>query len=237
MNYKDITEEIISYKDPERAKSSEWFFKTKKGQYGAGDKFLGLRVPLQRSIAKKYFKELDFYEVEELQKSKYHEFRLIAVFILVYKYQRVKTDEEKKEIFDFYIKNRKYVNNWDIVDSSAGHIVGEYLKDKEDRSVLYELAESEVLWDNRIAIIANWNLVKDNQFEDLINLSVKLLNHPHDLMHKAIGWMLREMGKKDEKELINFLDKHATKMPRTMLRYSIEKFDEPTRQNYLKDLI
>lgn len=225
-----IQEELESYVDPMKREYLPRFFKTGKGQYGEGDKFLGVIVPNTRLVAKKH-KAASLEVMEALLQSEWHECRLCALLMLVERFK--KSDEaERKRIFDFYLSQTHRVNNWDLVDLSAPGIVGEYLKDKP-RDVLYELAESELLWDQRIAIVANWKLIRYNEYFDIIALAEKLLLHPHDLMRKATGWMLREMGKRDKELLIQFLDKHYQRMPRTMLRYSIEKLDDEERKHYM----
>jgi 3-methyladenine DNA glycosylase AlkD len=214
------------------------FFKTGKGQYGEGDLFLGITVPVQRLIAKKYV-HLKLTEIVPLMTSQFHEFRLCALMILDFKYEAAsklkdeKTKQsEQKRIFDFYIKHKKYINNWDLVDTSARDIVGAYLFDKP-RDILYKLAVSTSLWDRRIAIIATHYFIKKGQYEDTIKISEMLLGDREDLMHKAVGWMLREMGNKSEKHLINFLDVYAAQMPRTMLRYSLERLSPQDRKTYM----
>ncbi|MAG45746.1 MAG: DNA alkylation repair protein [Nanoarchaeota archaeon] len=221
--------ELKSLENPEKAKIYQRFFKTGKGEYGEGDIFLGLTVPQQRQIAKKYPK-LSLEKIQELLKSKIHEERVVALMILKHKYQK---DSNKKEIIDFYLKNTENINNWDLVDGSAPYILGNYLLDK-DRQPLYDLAISENLWGKRISIISTFEFIKNDQFEDTIKISEILLKDTHDLIHKAVGWMLRELGKKDQSLLEEFLNKHTKNMPRTMLRYAIEKFEETKRQYYLK---
>ncbi len=228
---KDIQKELETYSTPEKKEYLPYFFKTGKGQYGEGDKFLGVVVPDTRKIAKKY-KSISFDEIAKLLDSEYHECRLCALLILVERFKKAKEDE-RKEIYDFYLSKTARINNWDLVDLSAKDIVGEYLADK-DRSVLYRLAESPLLWDQRIAVIATYAFIRRNDHKDILALSEKLLDHKHDLMHKAMGWMLRETGKKDMKALTGFLDKYHKVMPRTMLRYSIEKLSAEERAHYMK---
>lgn len=229
----DLKAEVKSFSDSKKAKSNAWFFKTSRGQYGEGDKFVGLTVPQCRLIARK-FNKLPFQEISNLLKSKIHEERLIALLILVDKFQK-SNDRGKSEIFDFYLKNTKCINNWDLVDLSAPKIVGDYLLNK-DRSLLYKLARSSSLWEKRISIIATFQFICLNkEFKDTFKIAEILINDPHDLIQKGVGWMLREAGKRaSEKALVNFLDKNAGKMPRTMLRYSIERFPEKLRQYYLR---
>lgn len=226
-----LKKDLQSLSNPEKAKQSARFFKSGKGEYAEGDKFLGITVPDQRRIAGKY-RGLDLNDVVELLQSPLHEYRLTALIILVSMFQ--KEDEEKrKEVVNLYLTNREYINNWDLVDISAHKILGAYLEDR-DRSILYKLARSGKLWDQRIAIISTAWFISKGQLEDTFRISEILLNHEHDLIHKAVGWMLREAGKVDLKAEESFLIKHYKKMPRTMLRYAIEKFDEPKRQQYLK---
>lgn len=216
--------------NPQKAKLLSGFFKCGKGQYGEGDIFLGIYVPIQRSIAKKY-EDLELKDLEFLLKSKIHEQRLVALFILVAKFKKG-DDKVKEKIFKFYLKNIKGVNNWDLVDQSAPNIAGEWLKNKP-KDVLYKLASSNNLWEKRIAILSTLAFIRDKKFDDIIKIAEILMKDKHDLIHKAVGWMLRELGKKDEATLIKFLNKYATKMPRTMLRYAIEKFNQETRKQFL----
>lgn len=213
----------------EKAHLLQRFFKTGKGEYAEGDVFLGVVVPETRKIAIKH-RDISLKDVESLLKSKIHEERLCALLLLVHNYQR--QPEKRNEIFDFYLKNTKYINNWDLVDLSAHKIVGAYLTDK-DKSVLYKLVRSDNLWERRIAIISTFNFIRDNKFSDSIKIAEILLKDKHDLIHKAVGWMLREVGKKDISVLESFLKKHYKFMPRTMLRYAIEKFPEKQRKAYL----
>ena len=231
MKFGAIQKELKKLADPERAKGSLRFFKTGKGQYGEGDKFLGITVPEQRKVAKK-FKDLPFLEVKKLLESKIHEHRFVALEILVLKYETA-SKAEKKKIVNFYLKNRKYVNNWDLVDTSSYPILGNWLLDK-DRGILYKLARSKSIWDRRIAIVSTFEFIRSNQFEDTLKISEIFLGDKHDLIHKASGWMLREVGKKSQPTLENFLRKYSKNMPRTMLRYAIEKFPEERRKGWLK---
>lgn len=231
-----IKNELISYSNNKKVDFLPKFFKTGKGEYGEGDAFIGVNVPTQRKVSKKYYKEISLNDTEKLLQTNIHEFRLTALFILVEKYSKMKTEKDKKEIVDLYLTNTEYVNNWDLVDSSADKILGAYLADK-DKSLLYELAKSDNLWKQRIAIIATFYFIRNKQFKDTIEISKILLNHKHDLIHKAVGWMLREMGNRDFDTEYNFLKDYYKEMPRTMLRYSIEKFDEDLRQKFLKGLV
>jgi 3-methyladenine DNA glycosylase AlkD len=234
MSLSKIRKEISEQKNPEQAIILQRFFKTGKGEYGEGDVFYGIKVPVQRTIAG-HFKELALGDLKVLLTSKVHEERLIAVFILVEQFK--KTDEKKQKIiFDFYLENRKGINNWDLVDLSAPKIVGEYLIDKE-KDLLYKFADSKDLWERRIAIISTQTFIRQNWFEDTLKLSEILLQDKHDLIHKAVGWMLREVGNRDTKTEEEFLQKHYKTMPRTMLRYAIEKFPEKRRKAYLEGTI
>lgn len=228
---KELDKEMTLYANKEKASLLQGFFKTGKGEYGEGDVFIGIMVPQQRQIAKK-FKELEIDKIQELLNSQIHEKRLIALLILVGQFK--KSDEKrKKDIFDFYLRNSKNINNWDLVDLSAPNIVGAFLLDK-NKDILYRLAGSNNLWEKRIAIISTFTFIRNNDFSDAINISEILLKDRHDLIHKAVGWMLREIGKREEECLIKFLNKNYKDMPRMMLRYAIEKLDEKRRQRYLK---
>lgn len=220
----------------ERAVHSLRFFKTGKGEYGEGDKFLGLTVPQMRIISRQY-KNLRLPDIEKLLHSKIHEYRLTALFILID--QCRKADERtKKNYYDFYLANTKWINNWDLIDLSARDIVGKFLIDKpEKRNILYRLAVSKSLWEKRIAMIATSAFLPEKEYKDLLAVSDILLHDKHDLIHKAVGWMLREVGKRDEKRLVDYLSTRYKTMPRTMLRYAIEKFDEKRRKLYLTSKI
>lgn len=226
-----LKKELKQIANPNRAKHESRYFKTGKGEYGEGDIFLGIDTLNKRKLAKKY-SQLSLKDIKYLISSKFHDYRFVALVILINKYQ--KGDERKrKQIFNFYLKNIKYVNNWDLVDISAPNIIGDYLLDK-DRKTLYQLVKSKSLWKKRIAVLATFRFIKENQFEDTLKISEILLNDHHDLIHKAVGWMLREVGKKDQIEEERFLLRYYQKMPRTMLRYAIERFKENKRQFYLK---
>lgn len=222
-----IFDALTSRSDDEKKVVLPRFFKTGKGQYGEGDKFIGVTVPNIRVVAKE-FKDVDFEVIRELMKSPWHEMRMCALLILVNNSKK----NVSKETFDFYLMQTKYINNWDLVDLSAPQIVGKYLLNKE-RDVLYRLAESELLWDNRIAIVSTLAFIRNNDLEDTYNLSIKMMRHKHDLMHKAIGWMLREAGKRDPERLYFFVKEWKSQMPRTMLRYAIEKFDVEIRKELM----
>lgn len=225
-----VTKKLKSLGTKERAEASAWFFKTAKGQYGYGDVFFGVNVPHQRRVAKECI-DLPMAEIKKLLGSQFHECRLTALFILVGQYKRA-DNTAKEKIAKFYLANKKHVNNWDLVDSSASYILGNYLLDK-DRSVLYKLAVSKNIWDRRIAIITTHTFIAQGDFKDTIAISQLLLDDDHDLIHKALGWTLREMGKKSQPALIDFLDAHATEMPRTALRYSLERLSDKQRKHYM----
>lgn len=232
MKASDVKNALQSIANPEKALLLQGFFKTDEGQYGEGDLFLGITVPQQRSIAKS-FKELPLTEIETLLHEPFHECRLTALIILVNRFKKTKTDADRKLIVDLYLRNTAYINNWDLVDLSACYILGEYLLDK-DRSLIYRLAESDSLWEQRIAVLTTFTFIRNEDFADNLLIAEMLLNHKHDLMHKAIGWMLREIGKRNKSVLVDFLMQYSMQMPRTMLRYAIEKFPEEERQYFLK---
>lgn len=226
----ELIKEINFLANKDKAEIYKGFFKMGEGEYGESDIFLGLTIPQQRALAKKNV-NLSFQKIQELLKNKIHEYRLIGLLILVEKYQKA-NDRDKEEIFSFYLKNLKYVNNWDLVDLTADKIVGDFLFNK-NKKILYEMVHSKILWEKRIAVISTFYFIKKEEFKDAFAIFELLLQDKHDLIHKSIGWMLREIGKRDEKELENFLKFHYKKMPRTMLRYAIEKFEEEKRKKYL----
>jgi 3-methyladenine DNA glycosylase AlkD len=215
----------------DKAKVLGRFFKTGPGKYGEGDVFLGVSVPDLRRLAKTH-RDVHIDDVGLLLRSPVHEERLLALFLLIDRYSRG-GEPEKRKIYEFYLRNAKYVNNWDLVDLSAPHIAGDYLVDR-DRNALYDLARSKNLWERRIAIIATNRFIRRGEFSDTIEIAKMLLFDEQDLIHKAVGWMLREVGKRDREAEERFLRKHYRRMPRTMLRYAIEKFPERRRQSYLK---
>lgn len=229
-----LTETLQQLADPGIAEHSQRFFKTGPGEYGEGDRFLGIRVPEQRKVAGT-FRNLSLDELESLLQSEWHEVRLTALFILVLQYQNGDA-AQRETIFHFYIRNLDRVNNWDLVDSSAGHIAGHHLIDK-DRSLLFDLAESENIWKRRVAIIATGAFIRHEDLEDTFRISEMLLNDPQDLIHKAVGWMIRETGKKDREAMEAFLLRHYRQMPRTMLRYSIEHLPKERRKEYLEGTV
>jgi 3-methyladenine DNA glycosylase AlkD len=232
MNADNLKNEVNKLADKSRAKNLSRFFKTGKGEYGEGDIFIGLTVPQIRIIAKQY-KDLPLTELQKILDSKIHEYRLTALLILTYQYPKAGEDAKKK-IIAFYLKNTKYINNWDLVDLSAHQILGNYYLTNSKNNMLFKLAESEILWEKRIAIISTFEFIRNNKFDDSLKIAEILLNDKHDLIHKAVGWMLREIGKRDFETEKRFLLLHYKKMPRTMLRYAIERFDKPTRDFFLK---
>ena len=206
------------------------FFKTGPGEYAEGDIFIGINVPIVRILAKKY-QCLPFNETLRLLKSRIHEERLLALFILILKYRKA-VSREKEKIYKIYLRNSKYINNWDLVDVTAKHIVGDYLYNKR-RCKLYQLARSDSLWERRIAVLATFHFIERGDYKDTLKIAKILLLDKHDLIHKAVGWMLREVGKRDIRIEDRFLDKNYNRMPRTMLRYAIERFPENKRLRYL----
>ena len=232
MTAEIILSKLLSAADPQKAKFLQGFFKTGKGEYAEGDIFLGIVMPVIRGIVKAS-PPLPFAEIQKLLDSVYHEARMAALLSLVRQFNKGKTAEEKKTVFDFYLRNARRANNWDLVDVSCRDVVGGHLLDK-DRAPLYALAASDNLWEQRIAIVSTWTFIKHRQLDDTFALSVTLMNHTHDLMHKAVGWMLRETGKKDRDALTNFLNTHAPQLPRTALRYAIEHYPDDQRRHFLQ---
>jgi 3-methyladenine DNA glycosylase AlkD len=231
MSLQEIRARLRKLGDKERAKNSQWFFKTGPGEYGEGDRFLGIKVPDLRKLAKEY-QAIPLTEVTQMLHSPIHEERLLALLILVSSF--AKGDEYVKEtIYHLYLKNTRYINNWDLVDLSAAYIVGAFLMAKSKKP-LYTLAKSSNMWERRIAIIATFYFIKEGEFTDAMKIARMLLSDNEDLIHKAVGWMLREVGKRHLATEERFLKEHYKKMPRTMLRYAIEKFPEAKRQRYLK---
>ena len=222
---------------PEKAVFFPRFFKAGKGEYAEGDEFIGVTVPDQRKIAKEYWQRISLPEIAELLSSKIHEHRHCALLMLVNKFEKEKSETEKSEIVSFYLKHKKFINNWDLVDNSAYKILGRHAFETENENLLRTLSQEENMWSKRMAIVATMFHVKRGEFSLLKELALYNLHHPHDLMHKANGWLLREMGDKNIGELIQFLETHYQKMPRTTLRYAIEKFDEDLRQDFLKGRI
>ncbi len=231
MRHTDVVRELDKKSSKKKAESSSRFFKTEPGQYGHGDIIRGVTVPEMRLIAKQ-FQALSLLEVAELLRSKIHEHRYTALLIMVSAYEK-SSEKIRQNIVDLYLSNLKYVNNWDLVDTSASCILGQHLNSKK-RTVLRKLAKSESMWKRRVAIVSTYHFIKQNDLKDTLEISKLLLKDSEDLIHKAVGWMLREVGKKDVKVLKHFLDKYIKIMPRTTLRYAIERFPESERQHYLK---
>ncbi len=227
----DVKKRLGALGDAERAKHSKRFFKTGPGEYGEGDRFLGLTVPDLRRLARSCT-DLALQDLRALLRSPVHEERLLALLVLVARFRKGGPPQQKR-IYDFYMRHRRGVNNWDLVDGSAPHIVGAYLADK-DRSILYQFARSRDLWERRIAILATYHFIRHDDFGDTLQIAEQLLADKEDLIQKAVGWMLREVGKRDGKAQKTFLKQHYRHMPRTMLRYAIERFPAAERQRYLK---
>jgi 3-methyladenine DNA glycosylase AlkD len=231
MIAKEVINELKILATEDRRKSNEWFFKTNKGEYGYGDIFLGVRMPDIRKVAKKFSSKIALKELTELIQSPIHEVRLCALIILVNQYKK----GNFSKIFEYYIRQINFINNWDLVDSSAPYIVGDYLYNNPDqRSILFEFVHSENLWVRRISIVSTFTLIKNNQFNETLQIAKILLNDKHDLIHKAVGWMLREVYKRDQDLIRTFLKQNYSQLPRTTLRYAIERMDEVERLLYLK---
>ena len=231
MKAATVIDDLTLLKNAEKAIHNQRFFKTGKGEYAEGDQFFGISNPDVRMVAKKY-KELPLTEARILVKHPIHEIRFAGLLILISHYRKNKS--RRREIVDCYLAHTAYINNWDLVDITAPHILGDYLLFNPDqRDLLYRLAESSDLWEQRIAVISSLGMVRKGELDDAVRLCEKLLFHPHDLMHKAVGWTLREIGKKNRAVLIGFLDRYADRMPRTALRYAIEHFDEKERKEYM----
>ena len=229
MRARDVRKELRRLSDPEKARVMQRFFKTGQGEYGEGDIFLGVVVPKSRQIARS-FKELDIDEVKVLLYSSIHEERLVALLILIHKFN---STSNREKIVSFYTDNLKQINNWDLVDLSAPSILGAHLIDK-DKDIIYKLSRSENVWERRIAIVATYYFIRKNKFNDTFRICQMLLHDNHDLVHKAAGWMLREVGKRNITLADAFLKKHYAAMPRTMLRYAIERFPEAKKRGYMK---
>ena len=228
----ELIKELEAYSNKDKAKGCARFFKTGKGEYGEGDVFIGVKVPDQRVVAKKYFKTISIQETFELLNSEIHEYRLTALFILDYKFPKL-SDRDQKEVVDLYLKNAKYINNWDLVDSSAHFILGAYMiKYPEERKILYKLAKSKNIWERRIAMLTTYAFIRKNDYKDALEIAKILLGDSHDLIHKVVGWMLREVGNRNLQAEEEFLAKYYKKMPRVMLRYAVEKFSDGKRGFY-----
>ena len=228
-----LFEQIYALRDDSQVEGLSRFFKTGPGQYGEGDRFLGIKVPRVREAVKRVWKECTFYDLEECIQSEFHEVRLAALLVLIQIFKHAGTDTGKQQCVDFYLKNTIYINNWDLVDLSCYELLGRWLKDK-DRQLLYDLArDGRSMWEQRIAIVSCMAFVRKGEFDDCLAIADILLHHEHDLIHKAVGWLLRETGKHDEKVLVDYLAPRYKTMPRTTLRYAIEKFSPEVRRKYL----
>lgn len=234
MTVHEIRTKLQRLGNKQRAKVLQRFFKTGPGEYGEGDVFLGIKVPELRKLAKEY-QDITTQEIKQLLKSSIHEERLLALLILVLTYSKG-NETAKKRIYELYLRNTKFINNWDLVDGSAEYIVGDFLMDK-NKKPLYSLAKSSDLWERRIAIMSTFHFIKRHEFSQTLKISRMLLSDEEDLIHKAVGWMLREVGKRHLPTQEKFLKEHYKKMPRTMLRYAIERFPESKRRGYLKGYI
>jgi 3-methyladenine DNA glycosylase AlkD len=233
MNLRQLRAALRAQASAEKAEGAMRFFKTGPGEYGEGDKFLGLTVPQVRALVKQS-DALSEGHVLDLLHSRWHEERLTALLIMVRRFEKAKRVEATRaRLVQIYLANTAHINNWDLVDTSAPQLLGLWLLTR-DRAILDKFARSESLWERRIAVVATQTFIREGQFDDTLRLARGLLGDPHDLMHKACGWMLREIGKKDRMVLVRFLDEHAAQMPRTQLRYAIENFPEPGRQRYLR---
>ncbi len=227
----EIQNELRRLANKKIAEHSQRFFKTAEGQYGYGDKFLGIRVPVLRKLARQY-SGISIDEASRLLNSEFHEERLLSLLLLVTMFKKA-GDEGRRIIYTLYLENTRFINNWDLVDTSAEHIVGAYLR-AGDKKPLYDLAVSDTLWQRRISIMSTFHFIKHGEFADTLQIAEILLSDKENLIHKAVGWMLREIGKRNIEAEEKFLKKYYRQMPRTMLRYAIEKFPEPKRQRYLK---
>lgn len=230
----EILKEIMELADSEQSLHLQRFFKTGKGEYGEGDLFLGIKVPITRSIAKKYYESITLDDIQILLKNEYHEVRLLALMLMVFIFEKTKNPDMKKEIFELYLSNVEYINNWDLVDLSAPKIIGKFAYELQMADCIYDMASVEHLWSNRIAVVSTHYFIKRGDFSHILKLSKQFLSHKHDLMQKAVGWMLREMGKIDEKPLCLFLDEYHKIMPRTMLRYSLERLSKDKKEHYMR---
>lgn len=232
----DIEQEFEKLKDITQAKKNERFFKMADGEYASHETFLGINVPTIRELVKKYWAELKFKDLDLFLNSKYHEKRLFALLVLVrqYKSKRFSDDKKREAIYEYYLENSYRINNWDLVDVTAPHIIGAHLLNNQNRTILYTLVKSDSLWERRISIVSTFTFINNLQFKDTLVLSKILLDDKEDLIHKAVGWAIRNVGIKDETLMCRFLNEYYKQMPRTMLRYAIEKLDEPLRQKYLK---
>jgi 3-methyladenine DNA glycosylase AlkD len=235
----DLFSQIFALRDERQAEALSYFFKTGPGQYGEGDVFLGLKVPQTRQVVKRLWRQCSFDELEECIRSEYHEVRLAALLVLVQIFQHAKKEpQQQQRCVDFYLSHTSFINNWDLVDLSCYEVLGAWLLDKSDRHLLYDLASrDDSLWEQRIAMVSCMKFVRNDQFDDCLAIADRLMGHPHDLIHKAVGWLLREVGKHDSQALVDYLAPRYRSMPRTTLRYAIELFPPEVRKDYLKGSI
>ena len=231
----NLIHQLNRHADPAQVEGLSRFFKTGPGQYGEGDRFLGIKVPVTRQVVKECWRGMDFTQLEECLCSEYHEVRLAGLLALVEIFSHAKKEPMlQRECVDFYLSHTAHINNWDLVDLSCYPLLGEWLLDK-DRTILYELAKNgKTIWEQRIGMVSTMAFVRKGQTEDTFAIADILLHHPHDLIHKAVGWLLREAGKRDKEALVSFLASRYRTMPRTMLRYAIEKLPENERRKYLE---
>lgn len=234
LDMNPLVEEMLRHSDPAQVPGLSRFFKTGPGQYGEGDQFLGIKVPVTRTVVKRLWREIGFPELGECLASGYHEIRLAGLLALVEIFAHAKKDPSlRRQCVDFYLSHTDRINNWDLVDLSCYPLLGEWLLDK-DRTILYDLArKGKTIWEQRIGMVSTMAFVRKGQLEDTFAIADILIGHPHDLIHKATGWLLREAGKRDKDALVSFLEPRYFRMPRTMLRYAIEKFTENERRKYL----
>ena len=230
-----LLREMLSLRNDEEARGLMRFFKTGKGQYGEGDHFLGIRVPATREMVKRLWRETTMQDLEQCIQSPWHEVRLAALLVLIQQFKHnKKRPDRQRECIDFYLRHTERINNWDLVDLSCYELLGTWLLDK-DRTILYDLARNgKTIWEQRIGIVSTMQFLRNNQLNDTYAIADILLHHTHDLIHKAVGWLLREAGKRDEKRLIDYLNERHSTMPRTMLRYAIERLPEDIRRQYLQ---
>lgn len=228
----DIEKDLVKVSSKEKAQQLQRFFKTGRGEYGEGDVFVGITVPNIRKVCRKYYNDISLGDLDFFVMNDIHEYRMFGLLCLTYKFD-VGSESERREIFNYYLKNTRFVNNWDLVDATASKIAGAYLEHR-GRDVLYELLDSTNMWEQRIAVVATHFFIKKGDFEEILYFAKHLLDHKHDLIHKSVGWMLREVGKRDLDVLRQFLNTYVKQMPRTMLRYSIEKMEEEERLSYLR---
>ena len=230
----EVRAELEAVADREAAPAKARFFKAVPGGYGEGDEFLGISVPKQRRIAKRHYRTADIHCIEELLTDRRHEVRLTALFMMVHKYEKAGAEDERRRLYELYARRIEFINNWDLIDSSAPHVLGAFLLEHpEEQRLLRQWAESDHLWRRRAAVLATFTFIRSGRYEETLELARLLLGDSHDLMHKAVGWMLREVGNRAPEVEYAFLDEHAAEMPRTMLRYAIEKLPEERRRRYM----